>query len=256
MALLDLKGKKGLVFGIANDQSIAYACAKAIRLAGGEVGLTYQNEKTKKFTQAIADELEAPIFLECNVEEAGHLEAVFNEAQAKWGKIDFVIHSIAFAPRDDLLGRVVDCSKEGFDLAMNISCYSLIKMAQLAEPLMTESGTIITMSYYGAEKVVEHYNVMGPVKAALECTVRYLAAELGPKNIRVHDLSPGPVMTRAGSGIGGFDQLIADAEARAPLRRLADKTDIGALSAFLVSDYGKSMTGNTLYVDAGYNIMG
>ncbi len=255
--IISLEGKRGLVFGVANDQSIAYACAKVLHQAGAQVGLTYQNEKTKKFTQHIADELEAPLFLECNVEEPGHLEKIFADAEKLWGgQIDFVIHSIAFAPHDDLHGRVVDCSKEGFDLAMNISCHSFIRMAKLAEPLMKDGGTLITMSYYGAEKVVENYNVMGPVKAALESVTRYLAAELGPQGIRVHDVSPGPLPTRAGSGIDHFNDLMKSAEERSPLRHLARKEDVGALVALLVSEHGQSMTGNSIFVDSGYNIMG
>lgn len=257
--MFSLEGKKGLVVGIANDQSIAYGCAKALREQGAEVAITYVNEKAKPYVEPIANDLGADIFSAMDVREEGQIKAVFDEIEAKWGKLDFVVHSIAFAPRDDLHGRVIDCSREGFSMAMDISCHSLIRMARYAEPLMEKSdgnGTIITVSFYGAEKVVENYNIMGPVKAALESTARYMAAELGPKGISVHAVSPGPLLTRAASGIDRFDALMEDARKRAPEHRLVTIDEIGALCAYLCSNEARSITGNTTYIDAGYHIAG
>ncbi len=187
---LDLVGRKGVVFGIANDQSIAYGCARAFRALGADLAVTYLNEKAMRFVQPLAEKLEADIFMPCNVQSEGEMEAVFAEIQRKWGRLDFALHSIAFAPMDDLHGRVTDCSREGFATAMDVSCHSFIRMARLAEPLMDEGGTLFTMSYHGADKVIDNYNIMGPVKAALESATRYLASELGPKGIRVHAISP------------------------------------------------------------------
>ena len=202
-----LEGKKGLVLGIANENSIAYGCARAFRSFGAELAITYLNDKAKPYVEPLADALEAPILMPLDVQVEGQLEAVFEEIEGRWGRLDFALHSIAFAPRADLHGRVVDCSREGFLLAMDVSCHSFIRMARLAEPLMTNGGALFTMSYFGAERVVENYNLMGPVKAALEASARYLAAELGPKGIRVHAISPGPLKTRAASGIAQFDEL-------------------------------------------------
>ncbi|HRW61661.1 MAG TPA: enoyl-ACP reductase FabI, partial [Defluviicoccus sp.] len=196
------------------------------------------------------------LYLPCDVTIEGQLEAAFDVIAQHWGKLDIALHSIAFAPRDDLHGRVVDCSREGFLTAMDISCHSFIRMARFAEPLMTDGGVLITMTYYGAERVVEHYNVMGPVKAALEASARYLAAELGPKGIRVHPVSPGPIKTRAASGIGGFDELMEKAAERAPQRALVSIEDVGLATAFLASDYAKLITGDTMYIDGGYHIVG
>jgi enoyl-[acyl-carrier protein] reductase I len=251
-----LHGKKGVVLGVANRESIAYGCAAAFRFLGAELALTYLNEKARPHVQPIADELEAPIFLPCNVERAGELEAVFEAARARWGRIDFALHSIAFAPREDLHGRLVDSSGEGFGRAMDISCHSFVRMARLAEPLMTDGGTLFAMSYYGAEKVVRHYNLMGPVKAALECCVRYLADELGPKRIRVHAISPGPIRTRAASGINEFEQLLSHAETRAPTHQLVSIKDVGIATAALATPGGHLITGSTIYIDGGYHIMG
>jgi enoyl-[acyl-carrier protein] reductase I len=206
--------------------------------------------------EPLARELEAPIFLPCDVRERVQFEAVFQAIGQSWGELDFALHAIAFAPKDDLHGRVADCSREGFLEAMDISCHSFIRMARMAEPLMHKGGALFTMSYYGAEKVVEHYNLMGPVKAALESAVRYMAAELAPKGIRVHALSPGPVKTRAASGIDRFDELLERSAARAPIHHLVGLEDIGAVAAFLVGDWAKSLTGSTTYVDAGYHIIG
>lgn len=255
--MFSLQGKKGLVIGIANRHSIAYGAAKALRAQGAEVAVTYLNEKAKPFAEPLVEELEAPLFLPCDVREEGELKAVFDAIEAKWGKLDFVIHSIAFAPKDDLHGRVVDSTRDGFSLAMDISCHSFIRTAKYAEPLMEKAGngTLITISFYGSEKVVDHYGIMGPVKAALESSSRYLAAELGDKGISVHNVSPGPLLTRAASGIDQFDELMADAQEHSAEKRLVDIHEIGALCAFLCSDEARSMTGNTSYIDAGYNIM-
>lgn len=251
----DLQGKTGLVIGIANDQSIAYGCAKAFRAAGARLALTYYAGKALPHVQPLAEELNAEVFRPCNVLEPGQLEAVFAAVAEKWGRLDFVLHSIAFAPRDDLHGRVTDCSAEGFAMAMDVSCHSFIRCARLAEPLMKDGGTLMTMSFYGANQVVENYNLMGPVKAALESAVRYLAAELGPSGIRVHAISPGPLKTRAASGLRAFDELLAEAADKAPAQKLVGIDDIGAVSAFLASGAARMMTGSTIYVDGGYNIV-
>ncbi|MEW5727037.1 MAG: enoyl-ACP reductase FabI [Pseudomonadota bacterium] len=253
---LSLAGKKGLVVGIANDQSIAYGCARHCRAYGAELAVTYLNEKAEKWVRPLAEALDAPIFLPCDVREEGQLEAVFDAIAKQWGKLDFVIHSIAFANREDLHGRVTDCSRDGFALAMDVSCHSFIRMAHLAEPLMTDGGCLMTVSFYGGRKVVEHYNVMGPVKAALESATKYMAHELGPKGIRVVALSPGPLKTRAASGIDRFDELMAAAAEKAPTHQLATIDDCGAMAAFLVSDQAKAITGTTLFIDGGYHIVG
>ncbi len=249
-------GKKGLVTGIANDQSIAYGCAKAFRRLGAELAITYLNDKAKPHVEPLARALDAPILMPLDVSTEGSLEAVFRSIQETWGRLDFVVHSMAFAPKDDLHGRVIDCSRDGFLMAMDISCHSFIRMARLAEPLMKEGGTLLTMSFYGAHKVVEHYNLMGPVKAALEAAGRYLAWELGPKGIRVHMISPGPLKTRAASGISHFDELMEEAAARAPARRLVSIDDVGAAAAALASDGARLITGETIYVDGGLHIVG
>lgn len=251
-----LDGKKGVVLGVANRQSIAYGCAASFRFLGAELALTYLNEKAKPHVQPIVDELEAPIFMPCNVEADGELEAVFEAAGERWGHIDFALHSIAFAPREDLHGRYIDSSGPGFVRAMDISCHSFVRMARLAEPLMSEGGTLFAMSYYGAEKVVPHYNLMGPVKAALECSVKYLAHELGPKGIRVHAISPGPIRTRAASGINEFDSMLNMAETRAPTHQLVTIKDVGVATAALATPAGHLITGNTIHIDGGYHIMG
>ena len=250
-----LKGKKALVTGIANDQSIAYGCAKAFRAFGADLAITYLNEKAKPYVEPLAKELDASIFMPLNLQIEGQLEEVFAKIEKQWGNLDIGLHSIAFAPKADLQGRVVDCSKEGFLTAMDISCWSFIRMAKLAEPLMKDGGTLSTMTYYGSQMVVENYNMMGPVKAALEAAVRYLAAELGPKGIRVHAISPGPLKTRAASGITDFDELIAKAQAKAPTRSLVSIEDVGVAVAFLSMDGAKLITGETLYIDGGYHII-
>ncbi|MEF8755400.1 MAG: enoyl-ACP reductase FabI [Accumulibacter sp.] len=253
-----LEGKKALVIGIANDQSIAYGCALAFRAMGASVAMTYVNEKSKQYTQALADHLgvDPALYLPCDVRIPGQLEAVFEAIEKTWGQLDIGLHSIAFAPREDLHGRVTDCSRDGFLMAMDISCHSFIRMAKLAEPLMKDGGALFTMSYYGAEKVVDRYNLMGPVKAALEASARYLAAELGPKGIRVHPISPGPIRTRAASGIDRFDELMEIAATRAPSRMLVSIEDVGLATAFLASDYARLITGETMHIDGGYHVIG
>ncbi len=253
---LNLEGKKGLVIGIANDQSIAHGCAKSFRALGAELAVTYLNDKAKRFVQPLAQELGADIFMPCDVQVEGQLEAVFDEIAGRWGELDFALHSIAYAPLKDLHGRLTDCSCDGFLMAMSISCHSFIRMCRLAEPLMAKGGTLFTMSYYGAQKVIEHYNVMGPVKAALESATRYLAAELGPKGIRVHAISPGPLKTRAASGIDHFDELLERAARRAPMHHLVGIEDVGMTTAVLATEAGRMLTGATTHVDGGYSIVG
>jgi enoyl-[acyl-carrier protein] reductase I len=250
-----LKGKKALVTGIANDQSIAWGCAKAFHAFGADVAVTYLNEKSKRFVEPLAKEIKASMFMPLDLQKPGELEAVFETVGKKWGSLDIVLHSIAFAPKDDLHGRVVDCSRDGFLLAMDLSCWSFIRMAKLAEPLMKKGGTLFTMTYYGSQMVVENYNMMGPVKAALECATRYMAAELGPKGIRVHAISPGPLKTRAASGISEFDKLLQKAQAKAPSRSLVSIDDVGVTVAVLAMNGAKLITGETLYVDGGYHII-
>lgn len=251
-----LKGKKGLIVGIANENSIAWGCAKAMRQEGAELAVTYLNEKAEKYVRPLADEVEAPIVMPLNVNNDGELEAVYAEIKKKWGRLDFILHSIAFARMEDLHGRVVDCSKDGFCEAMDISVHSFIRMAKLAEPLMTEGGCMLTTTYYGGQQYIENYNIMGPVKAALESSVEYLAAELGPKKIRVNAISPGPIMTRAASGIGKFDDLLLKAAAKAPMRELVDINDVGNMASFLVSDRANHISGNIEFIDSGYHIVG
>lgn len=251
-----LLNKRGLVVGIANDNSIAYGCARAFRAAGAELAITYLNEKAEKHVRPLAESVDSTIIVPCDVREEGQLEAVFDRITNDWGSLDFVLHSIAFAPKEDLHGRFVDCSREGFAMAMDVSCHSFVRMARLAEPLMKDGGCLQTVTFFGSERVVEHYNMMGPVKAALECSVRYLAAELGATGIRVHALSPGPLKTRAASGIDRFDALLDRARERAPKRVLASIEDVGNVAVFLASDGARTLTGNVEYIDAGYHIMG
>lgn len=256
MGRLSLQGRRGLVVGIANEHSIAWGCARAFHDAGAELAVTWFNDKARPHVEPLARQVQAAVALPLDVEQPAQMAALFDAIAQQWGKLDFVLHSIAFAPKGDLHGRVVDTSREGFARAMDISCHSFARMARLAEPLMKDGGSLMTMSYVGAEEVIPDYGVMGPVKAALEASTRYLAAELGPKGIRVNAVSPGPLATRAASGIPNFDALLDDARRRAPLRRLVDIDDVGALCAFLASDAARNITGSTLYVDAGFHILG
>ncbi len=254
--ILSLSGKKGLVIGIANESSIAYGCGAAFRAAGAELAVTYLNAKAEPYVRPLAEKLSASIIEPCDVREPGQMEALFERIARDWGRLDFLLHSIAYAPKEDLHARITDCSQAGFTEAMDVSCHSFIRCARLAEPLMAEGGCLLTVTFYGSEKVVEHYNLMGPVKAALESSVRYMAAELGPKRIRVHAISPGPLKTRAASGIDRFDELLERTRANTPERRLVDIADVGNLAVFLVDDRAAALTGNIEYVDAGYHIVG
>ncbi|MCD2185058.1 enoyl-ACP reductase FabI [Rhizobium sp. GN54] len=250
-----LKGKKGLVVGIANDRSIAWGCARAFRAFGAELAVTYLNDKAKPHVEPLARELEAPIFMPMDMAVPGQLEAVFETIFSQWGELDFLVHSIAYSPKEALGGRVVDVSREGFAQTMEISCWSFIRMAHLAEPLMKNGGTLFTMTYHGSQMVVENYNIMGVAKAALESAVRYLAAELGPKGIRVHAISPGALATRAASGIPEFDELLEKTRTKAPARELVKVDDVGVATAFLAHDAARLITGQVLYVDGGYHIV-
>ena len=251
-----LAGKRGIIVGIANDASIAWGCAKAMHASGAELALSYLNDKAKPYVEPLAQSAGAPILMPCNVEKPGEMEALFEAAAQRWGGIDFLVHSIAFAPYPELQGRVIDCSRDGFLRAMDISCHSFLRMARLAEPSLTRGGCLLTMSYLGADEVIEGYDLMGPVKAALECATRYAAFELGPKGIRVHAISPGPLKTRAARALSHFDDLLSNVEHRAPLRKLVSIEDIGALAAFMASDAAASITGSLLYLDGGYHILG
>lgn len=255
-AMTPLAMKKGLVIGIANDSSIAWGCACAFRKFGADLAVTYLNDKAKPYVEPLAQQLGADLFLPCDVRVDGQLESVFENIEQRWGHLDFVLHSIAFAPREDLHGRLTDSSRDGFMIAMDVSCHSFIRTARLAEPLMKNGGSIFAMSYYGAEKVVEHYNLMGPVKAALEASVRYIAYELGGKGIRVHAISPGPIKTRAASGIGRFDEILDKAAERTPMQSLVSIEDVGMATALLATDAAKLITGETLYIDGGLHIVG
>jgi enoyl-[acyl-carrier protein] reductase I len=250
-----LKGRKGLIVGIANDQSIAWGCAKAFRALGADLAVTYLNDRARKHVEPLAQQLEAGIFLPLDVNVEGQMEQVFERIQQQWGQLDFLLHSIAFAPKEALHGRVIDVPRDGFTKTMDVSCWSFMRMAHLAEPLMTRGGTMFTMTYYGSQMVVENYNVMGVAKAALEAAVRYIAAEVGPKGIRVHAISPGPLATRAASGIPEFDELMEKAQSKAPARSLVSIDDVGAATAFLALDGAKLITGGVLYVDGGYHII-
>jgi enoyl-[acyl-carrier protein] reductase I len=250
-----LEGKRGLIIGIANDQSIAWGCAKAFRALGAELAVTYLNDKARKHVEPLARTLEAPIFMPLDVNVPGQMEAVFERIGEEWGRLDFAVHSIAFSPKAALQGRVVDVPRDGFLTTMDVSCWTFMRMAHLAEPLMKKGGTLFTMTYYGSQMVVKNYNVMGVAKAALECAVRYIAAELGPKGIRVHAISPGPLATRAASGIPEFDALLDKARAKAPARSLVSIDDVGLATAFLAHDAARLITGETLYIDGGYHII-
>ena len=250
-----LENRKALVVGIANEHSIAYGCAKAFRDLGAELAVTYINEKTKTYVEPLAKALGAPIFMPLDVATPGMLEAVFETITKQWGRLDIVVHSIAYAPKKDLQGTLLNCSADGFKQAMDVSCHSFVRMARLAAPLMKDGGTMFAMSYYGANKVVPTYSVMGPVKAALEACCRYLAYELGSKGIRVHAISPGPLKTRAASGLKDFDLLLTEAAQRAPLGELVDIMDVGFACAYLATPYARRLSGETLYVDGGVNIM-
>lgn len=250
-----LQGAKALITGMANEHSIAYGCARAFAEVGAELAITYADDKTRGYVEPLAQALKAPIFLPLNVTRPEELEAVFEAIRQQWGSLDILVHSIAWAPKQDLQGGLLDSSAEGFGQAMDISCHSFVRMARLAAPLMSHGGSLFAMSYYGASKVVPNYNLMGPVKAALEACCRYLAYELGPKGIRVHAISPGPLKTRAASGLKDFDLMLNQAAQRAPLGELVDIMDVGFTCAYLATPYARRLSGETLYVDGGVNIM-
>jgi len=250
-----LTGHKSLIVGIANDQSIAYGCAEAFRAAGADLAITWLNEKARPHVEPLGTALGAEIMAPLNVEVPGELEALFGEIGRRWGRLDSLVHSIAFAPKEDLQGGLIDCSAAGFARAMDVSCHSFVRMAKLAAPLMKDGGTMFAMSYLGADRVVANYNVMGPVKAALEAACRYLAFELGGQDIRVHAISPGPLKTRAASGLKDFQRMLNDCVERAPLHELVDIEDVGSACAYLASDYARRITGGTIYIDGGANIV-
>src|SRR3954447_15127263 len=250
-----LTGQKALVIGIANDQSIAYGCAKAFHEVGADLAITWLNDRARPYVEPLATGLGAAITGPLDVSVPGQLEAIVDRVRAEWGRLDILVHSIAFAPKDDLQGGLLNCSAEGFAKAMDVSCHSFIRMAKLTAPLMTSGGSMFAMSYYGANRVVANYNVMGPVKAALEAACRYLAYELGPREIRVHAISPGPLKTRASSGIKDFERLLNDAAERSPLQDLVDIDDVGSACAYLASSYAHRITGGTIYIDGGANII-
>lgn len=250
------KDKRVAVFGVANERSIAWGIAEAMHKQGARLAFSYAGEVLEKRVRPLAESVGADLVLSCDVTDDAQISAAFQQISSKWGGLDVMVHAIAFANREDLEGRFVDTSRKGFGLALDISAYSLVALARAAAPLMTNGGAIVTLTYYGAEKVVPSYNVMGVAKAALEASVRYLAADLGPDNIRVNAISAGPIKTLAASGIKGFKGMLHVVEERAPLRRNVTQEDVGASALFLCSDLGAAVTGETLYVDAGYNILG
>ena len=250
-----LAGMRALVTGVANNESIAYGCARAFADLGAQLAITYLNDKAKPYVEPLAKELDAQLLLPLNVEEDAQLDAVFDAVRETWGTLDIVLHSIAYAPKADLQGGLLESSAQGFGYAMDVSCHSFIRMAKRAAPLMPRGGTLFAMSYDGANRVVPNYSLMGPVKAALEASCRYLAYELGPLGIRVHAISPGPLKTRAASGLPDFDRMLADAVERAPLGELVDIMDVGYATAYLATRYARRMSGNTVYIDGGAHIM-
>jgi len=251
-----LAGKRGLVMGVANNRSIAWGIARAAHAAGAELAFTFQGDALEKRVRPLAAELDAAVVGHCDVTDPATIDAVFAEVERLWGKLDFVVHCIAFSDKDELTGRYVETSEANFTKSMLISCYSFTAVAQRAEKLMTEGGSLLTLSYYGAEKWMPHYNVMGVAKAALEASVRYLAADLGEKNIRVNAISAGPIKTLAASGIGDFRYILKWNEYNAPLRRTVTIEEVGETAAFLLSPMGRGITGEILHVDAGYHVVG
>jgi enoyl-[acyl-carrier protein] reductase I len=251
-----MQGKRGLVMGVANNRSIAWGIAKAAADAGAEVALTYQGDALKKRVEPLAEQLGGLVAGHCDVTDPASVDAVFAAIKEKWGAIDFLVHAIAFSDKDELTGRYVDTSEENFARTMQISCYSLTALAQRAEPLMENGGSILTLTYYGAERVMPHYNVMGVAKAALEASVRYLAADLGPSGIRVNAISAGPIKTLAASGIGDFRYILKWNEYNSPLRRTVTTDEVGQSALYLLSDMGRAVTGEVHHVDSGYHVVG
>ena len=251
-----LAGKRGLVMGVANTRSIAWGIAKAARQAGAELAFTFQGEALEKRVRPLARELQAEVVGHCDVTDDASIDAVFGEVARLWGKLDFIVHCIAFSDKDELTGRYIDTSADNFAKSLLISCYSFTAVAQRAEKLMTDGGSMLTLTYYGAEKWMPHYNVMGVAKAALEASVRYLAADLGEKAIRVNAISAGPIKTLAASGIGDFRYILKWNEYNAPLRRTVTIEEVGETAAFLLSPMSRGITGEILHVDAGYHVVG
>ncbi|WP_431661296.1 enoyl-ACP reductase FabI [Pantanalinema rosaneae] len=259
IAMLDLTGKNALVTGIANNRSIAWGIAQQLHQAGANIGVTYLPDEKGKMEKKVADlvePLQPSLFVPCNVQDDAQIQATFDTVREKWSKVDILIHCLAFANKDDLSGGFVETSRDGFALAMDISTYSLVKLCAAAKPLMTEGGSVVTLTYLGGVRVIPNYNVMGIAKAGLEMSVRYLAADLGPQNIRVNGISAGPIRTLASSAVGGILDMIHHVEEVAPLRRTVTQTEVGNTAAFLCSDLASGITGQILYVDAGYEILG
>jgi len=251
-----LRGKRGLIFGLANNRSIAWGIAKAASSAGAELAFTYQGEALKKRVEPLAQELDGFVAGHCDVTDAASIDAVFAKIEQHWGALDFIVHAIGFSDKDELTGRYVDTSAANFALTMNVSVYSLVALARRAEKLMPDGGSILTLTYYGAEKVMPNYNVMGVAKAALEASVKYLAVDLGPKNIRVNAISAGPIKTLAASGIGDFRYILKWNEYNAPLRRTVTIDEVGDVGAYFLSNLSRSVTGEIHHVDCGYHVIG
>ncbi|UZW54425.1 enoyl-ACP reductase FabI [Sphingobium sp. JS3065] len=251
-----MAGKRGLIMGLANDKSLAWGISKALHAQGAELAFSYQGEALAKRVKPLAEELGSDFLIDCDVSDMEKLDTAFEEIRARWGKLDFVVHAIGFSDKNELRGKYVDTSLENFLLTMNISAYSFVAVARRARPLMAEGGSLLTLSYYGAEKVIPHYNVMGVAKAALETSVKYLAMDLGPENIRVNAISAGPIKTLAASGIGDFRYIMKWNELNSPLRRNVTIEDVGGAGLYLLSDLASGVTGEVHHVDAGYNVIG
>jgi enoyl-[acyl-carrier protein] reductase I len=251
-----MAGKKGLIMGIANDRSIAWGIAKAVHAQGAELAFTYQGEALEKRVRPLADSIGVEMVVPCDVTDAASMDQLFAAIHGRWGKLDFLVHAIAYSDKEELKGKYVDTSPENFALTMNISCYSFTALTQRAAALMNDGGSLITLTYYGAERVMPHYNVMGVAKAALEASVRYLASDLGERNIRVNAISAGPIKTLAASGIGDFRHILRWNELNAPMRRNVTIDDVGGAGLFLLSDLSSGVTGEVLHVDSGYHVVG
>ena len=251
-----MAGKRGLIMGVANNRSIAWGIAKAAHDQGAELAFTYQGDALKKRVEPLAESIGSKIVLACDVTDTASMDQVFATLAQEWGRLDFVVHAIAYADKDELTGRYVETTADNFNKSLNISCYSFTAIAQRAEKLMTEGGSLLTLTYYGAEKWMPHYNVMGVAKAALEASVRYLAADLGPNNIRVNAISAGPIKTLAASGIGDFRYILRWNEYNSPLRRTVTIEEVGQSALFLLSDMSRGVTGEILHVDSGYHVVG
>jgi len=251
-----MAGKRGLIMGVANDKSLAWGMAKYLHAQGAEIGFTFQGEALEKRVRPLAEKLGSKVVLPCDVTDMASVDSLFSELEKTWGKIDFLVHAIAYSDKNELKGRYVDTTLENFQLTMNISCYSFVALAKRAAALMTDGGSMVTLTYYGAEKVVPHYNVMGVAKAALEASIRYLAMDLGRDNIRVNGISAGPVKTLAASGIGDFRYILKWNEYNSPLGRNTTIEDVGGAGVYLLSELGQGTTGEVLHVDSGYHVVG